>query len=47
MVDSFVDTPYLKKMGPRDGCGRALDTALDDMCSFAPVRGDDQSEAYT
>ena len=46
MVDSFVDTPYLKKMGPRDGCGRALDTALDDMCSFAPVRGDDQSEAY-
>ena len=46
MVDSFVDTPNLKKMGPRDGCGRALDTALDDMCSFAPVRGDDQSEAY-
>ena len=48
MVDSFVDTPYLKKMGPRDGCGRALDTALDDMymCSFAPVHGDDQSEAY-
>jgi IS1 family transposase len=26
-----VDTPNLKKMGPRDGCGRALDTALDDM----------------
>ena len=48
MVDSFVDTPNLKKMGPRDGCGRALDTALDDMymCSFAPVHGDDQSEAY-
>ena len=23
-----------------------MDTALDDMCSFAPVRGDDQSEAY-